>query len=594
MKQEGHGSATELESLRRRLSAAVIGAYEIGGIVGAGAAGAVFEARDRRHDRRVAIKVIREELADSAIAARFLREIRIIAGLQHPHILPLFDSGEADGLLYYVSPLIVGESLRQRVAREKQLPLLEVCHIVRQAAGALNHAHRMGIVHRDVKPDNILLAEGEAFVADFGIAKAALLSGDGSATSIGVAVGTPLYMSPEQVTAESDIDGRTDQYALACVAYEMLTGEPPFRGPNTRSIFARHMTASPPDARLLRPSVSGEAAAVLQRALGKTPGDRYSTILEFADMLETTLAGRHRSTPALSTPSRPTARAGRLVSKTCNRWAQVNAFDSFLRRSRRANPDWPQLYVMHGEEGDAHDSLLERLILTTLSRFAEEIGGLERGVVARVRTPWPDADDLESAQRDLAIALLREADPSYLGDDLSAQALARALATRPQRVVVIHHDIRVAHCRRFTPSLVQWYANEFWGTVDTRRLDQQIIVFIKMIYSSRRDRSPLSLVRRAFEPDPRRMQQEIETRLRASDFRCACMVFKELQPVTVDDVKEWLSSNAIYDSEQRRLELAESLFRDRPRKRMSEVEMALETIHRTFMSEQQFEFGSGT
>jgi serine/threonine protein kinase len=583
------------DPLRQQLIAAVSGSYEVGDLVGSGAMGAVYKARDRRHDRNVAIKIIRPELSSSMVAARFLREIRIVAGLQHPHILPLFDSGDADGLLFYVSPLVVGESLRQRLQRERQLPLLEVCHIVEQVAEALTYAHRAGIVHRDIKPDNILLTEGNAFVTDFGIAKATISSGESNATSSGMAVGTPLYMSPEQAAGESDVDSRTDQYALACMAFEMIAGEPPFTGTNPRMIIARHLSQAPPAIRALRSVVSEEAERVLNRALAKAPVDRFPSAMEFARALEDALAGSRSG--AVQTPTRPLAaapagfaHAGRLVSKTCNRWVQVNAFDSFLRTSRRASPGRPQLYLMHGEEGDAHDSLLERLIHTTLSRFAEEIGGIERGSVARLRTPWPDADDLESAKRDLAIALLRESDPSYLGDDLSSQALCASLDRRPQRVVVVHHDIRVLHWRRFTPDLAEWYANEFWGAVPSPRLGQQFIVFLKLIYPAQRPSRIATFL--GLTRDGRRLQRELQERLTAPGSPCACMVFKELQPLTVDDVKEWFSSNSIYDSEQRRLELAHSVFGNRAQRRMAEIESALEEIHRTFLSEQQLELGS--
>jgi serine/threonine protein kinase len=582
--------STPEDPLRRHLVEAISGAYEVGDLVGAGAMGAVYSARDRRHDRQVAIKIIRPELASAMVSARFLREIRIIAGLQHPHILPLFDSGEVDGLLFYVSPLIIGESLRQRIERERQLPLLEVCHIVAQVASALAHAHRVGIIHRDIKPDNILLAEGNAFVADFGIAKAALGSGESHGTSSGIAIGTPLYMSPEQASGESTIDGRSDQYALACMAFEMIAGEPPFSGTNARTIIARHISQPPPSIRQLRPAVSLEAERALNRALAKAPADRFDSIVAFAGALEQALAGARSG--AIQAAERPTGpvHAGRLVAKTCNRWAQVNAFDSFLRTTRRTSPGRPHLYLMHGEEGDAHDSLLDRLIHTTLSRFAEEIGGLERGTVTRLRTPWPDADDLESAKRDLAIALIRESDPAYLDDDLSARALCRALSRRAQRVILVHHDIRMLHWRRFTPDLVEWYANAFWGSVPEQRLDQQYVVFLKLIYPSAKPSWLTTLL--GLAQDGRRMQRELQTRLTSPGAKCACMVFKELQALTVDDVNEWFSSNGIYDSEQRRLELAQSIFRGRPERRMAEIEVALEEIHRTFLNEKQFELGS--
>lgn len=576
------------DSLRQHLVEALSGSYEVGERIGAGGMGAVYAARDRRHDRRVAIKIIRPELASSMVAARFLREIRIAANLQHPHIVPLFDSGDAGGLLYYVAPLIAGESLRQRLEREKQLPLLEVCHVVRHVAAALMHAHRAGVVHRDIKPDNILIAEGEAFVTDFGIAKATIASGDATGTSSGVAIGTPLYMSPEQASGESDVDGRSDQYSLACVAYEMIGGEPPFTGNSSRVILARHMTQTAASVRVMRPTVSEELDSVLQRALAKSAVDRYPSVTQFAEAFEAALGGSKATivAPVHRTP----AHAGRLVSKTCDRWAQVNAFDSFLRTSRREMPGTPQLYLMHGEEGDAHDSLLERLVHTTLSRFAEEIGGLERGTVVRLRTPWPESDDIESARRDLRIALLRESDPSYLGDDLSARAFCESLANRPQRLVVVHHDIRPVHWRRFTADLVDWYANEFWGSVRSAPSEQQFVVFLKFIYPSEKPSRLSSML--GLGLDGRRLMRELQSRLQRSGARVAGMVFKELQPLTIDDVREWFSNNGIYDSEQRRLELAQVLFRDRAHRRMADVEAALEEIHRAFLSEQHLELGS--
>jgi serine/threonine protein kinase len=584
-------STGETGELSAQLTRALAQSYEVGDLIGAGAMGAVFAARDRRHGRTVAIKVIRPVFASSMVATRFLREIRIAAGLHHPHIVPLFDSGEADGLLYYVSPLVVGESLRHRIDRERQLPLLDVCHIIRQVASALTHAHRASIVHRDVKPDNILLSEGNAFVADFGIAKASSEADESSGgTTAGMVVGTPLYMSPEQASGESTVDARTDQYALACVAFEMLSGVPPFPGTSSRTILAKHISQRPPGVRALRSAVSEEADRVLQRGLAKSSADRFESAVEFAEALERALAGKSSIASVATSGPSVRAHAGRLVSKTCDRWAQVNEFDSFLRKSRAASPGTPQIYLLPGEEGDAHDSLLERLIHTTLSRFAEEIGGVERGSVGRLRTPWPDSDDLESARRDLTIALLREADPSYLGDDLSSQSLVSTLSRRPQSVIVLHHDLRARHLKRFTPDLVEWYVKEYWGALQSARSGQQFVVFLKLIYPPRRQFSVGALL--GLVSDGRRMYRELQERLTRPGLGSACLVFKELQPLTIDDVSEWFSSNGIVDSERRRMELAQSIFQGQAHRSMADVEAALEEIHRNFLSEQHLEFGS--
>jgi serine/threonine protein kinase len=582
------------DQARQQLITAVSSSYDVAGRVGAGGMGSVYEARDRRHGRRVAIKIIHPELAASVSSARFLLEIQIAARLQHPHILPLFDSGEADGLLYYVTPFVAGESLRQRLTRERQLPLLDVCRITRQVASALTYAHREGVIHRDIKPDNILIVEGEAVVADFGIAKAAAASGESGVTSMGLAVGTPAYMSPEQATADASIDGRADQYSLACVVFEMLAGQPPFVG-NSAQVISRQVVEPPPPVRSIRSSVTSAAEAVVHRGLAKIASERFETALEFAEALDSALSGSRSPQTTAAVARRPRgqpAHLGRLVSKTCNRWAQVNGFDSFLRTNRKANPGKPQVFLVHGEEGDAHDSLLDRLVATTLSRFAEDIGGGERGGVTRLRTTWPDTDDLELARRDLAISLFRDADPHYLGDDLSARELSGALSKRLQRVVLVHHDIRPIHWQVFTPDLVDWYVNEFWGSLDTARVEQQFVVFLKLIYPAGRP----SALRRVLDglagrPDGRRIQRDLEARLTAAS-RCACMVFRELQPVTIGDVQEWFSSNGIYESEQRRRELAEGIFRTAQSRRMADVEAALEQIHQAYLSEHQFELGS--
>jgi Tol biopolymer transport system component len=253
--------------------------------LGHGGMATVYLARDLKHDRYVAVKVLRPDLAAVLGAERFLREIRLTAQLQHPHILSLLDSGEAAGLLFYVMPYIEGESLRERLAREGQLPIEEALGITRAVAGALDYAHQRGVIHRDIKPENILLYQGEPMVADFGVALAAASAGRERLTETGLSLGTPAYMSPEQASAAPKLDGRSDQYSLACVLFEMLAGEPPYTGPTAQAIIAKRFSEPIPHLGTLRPVPPGVEAAV-SRALAKSPADRFSTAGEFVAALE--------------------------------------------------------------------------------------------------------------------------------------------------------------------------------------------------------------------------------------------------------------------------------------------------------------------
>ncbi len=266
--------------------------YAVEREVGAGGMATVYVAEDRKHGRRVAIKVLRPELAVTLGAERFLREIEIAARLQHPHILPLYDSGSADGLLFYVMPFVEGESLAVRLAREGPLPLRDACRIAAEVAGALDYAHRQGFIHRDIKPGNILLSEGHAVVADFGIARALSAAAGTGSTLGGVAVGTPAYMSPEQASAETDeIDGRTDIYALGCVLFEMLTGKPPFQGADYKAILAQVLTTKVPSVSESRPEVPPVLEQAIVQALAKEPEERYATASEFREALERPITG---------------------------------------------------------------------------------------------------------------------------------------------------------------------------------------------------------------------------------------------------------------------------------------------------------------
>ncbi len=271
--------------------------YRLDREIGAGGMATVYLAHDLRHDRRVAVKVLRPELMAVVGADRFLAEIRTTANLQHPHILGLIDSGMVDGTAFYVMPFVDGESLRDRLVRDRQLPIDDAVRIVREVALALDYAHRQGVVHRDITPENILLQDGQAMVADFGIALAASTAVDGRMTETGMSLGTPQYMSPEQAMGEREITARSDLYSLGCVLYELLTGEPPFSGPTAQAIVAKVMASTPEPVTTLRRTVPPHVAAAIDVALEKVPADRFKTALDFAAALAGTGPGVPRRAP---------------------------------------------------------------------------------------------------------------------------------------------------------------------------------------------------------------------------------------------------------------------------------------------------------
>src|SRR5687767_1972394 len=276
-----------------RLRAAVADRYRIEEEIGHGGMAAVYLAEDLKHARKVAIKVlVPSGVTQSYEPQRFLREIRIAAGLSHPQILPVHDSGEFDGLLYFVMPYAGCETLRDRLRSEGSLPIDAALRITRAVGAALGYAHRLNVLHRDIKPENILLQEGEPVVADFGVATAISAAGGENIyiTDRGFAVGTPAYMSPEQASAERDLDVRSDLYSLACVLFEMLTGQPPFAGSGARATMARHAIEPPPSIRALRPTVPLAVELALQRALAKAPEDRFADMAEFCEALVTPTA----------------------------------------------------------------------------------------------------------------------------------------------------------------------------------------------------------------------------------------------------------------------------------------------------------------
>ena len=294
-----------LSDLPRALAAAISDRYRIERELGRGGMATVYLADDLKHGRKVALKVMHPEMAARIGPDRFLREIEIVARLSHPHILPLFDSGAEAGQFYYVMPYVTGESLRVRIERERHLPMEDALRLAREIAGALGHAHAQGLVHRDVKPENVLLSDGIALVADFGIAR--VTSPDSgrdtqvstqAVTSLGLTLGTPLYMAPEQATGEGTLDGRADQYSLACVLYELLTGQPPFVAPSAAALLLKHAKDPVPPLRGTRPDLPEALERALEKALAKAPGDRHASMARFAEALALAATGARTPTPA--------------------------------------------------------------------------------------------------------------------------------------------------------------------------------------------------------------------------------------------------------------------------------------------------------
>jgi eukaryotic-like serine/threonine-protein kinase len=332
-----------------RLKSAIADHYQIERELGHGAMATVYLARDVRLNREVAIKVLLPELGFVLGPERFRREIELATKMSHPHILPIYDSGEAAGELYYVMPYVAGESLRARLLRERQLSLDEALRIAAEVASALDHSHRHGIIHRDIKPENILLEDGQALVADFGIARAVSAVGEGKLTSTGVSLGTPAYMSPEQGMADPNLDGRTDIYSLGCVLYEMLAGSPPFTGRTTQALIARHSLDAVPSLSIVRQTIPEDVEDVVMCALAKVPADRFATAGDFANALNACRQGgtvsirRTRGTRARAKPKKwgviALAVALGIVGITGAAWAgKAFVWDTWRRSAANIGP----------------------------------------------------------------------------------------------------------------------------------------------------------------------------------------------------------------------------------------------------------------
>jgi serine/threonine protein kinase len=374
------------------------GRYEIEREIGRGGMATVYLARDVRHSRRVALKVLNPDLGAVLGAERFLAEIRVTANLQHPNLLPLFDSGEVDGHLFYVMPYVEGESLRHKLDQEKQLPVGEAVRIGVAVADALDYAHRHGVIHRDLKPENILLHEGQPLVADFGIALAISNAGGARITQTGLSLGTPQYMSPEQATGERAVDARSDIYSLAAVLYEALAGEPPHMGGTVQAIVAKVLTETPASVRVRRPTVPEHVADAIARSLEKVPADRWATARDFATALQGTpgtLSTVYQS--GSTTAQLPASRAARgatgLVSRRSWIWATASV--------ALAGISW----YASGARNDKGPPLPKTPVVVMMdSHHPQRVYD-----PATLRAGGMNADDLTELLRDQPLVLIKEA-----------------------------------------------------------------------------------------------------------------------------------------------------------------------------------------
>ena len=432
-----------------RLTTALADRYRIERELGAGGMATVYLADDVKHRRKVAIKVLSPDLAATLGAERFLREIETTANLRHPHILPLYDSGEAGGFLFYVMPLVEGESLRGRLEREKQLPLDEALAIAREVADALGYAHARGIVHRDVKPENILLEGGHAVVADFGIAKAVSAAGAERLTQTGMSIGTPMYMSPEQAAGEKDLDGRSDLYSLGCVLYEMLGGQPPFTGPTAEAVARQHMVVEAAPITNLRPTVPAEVAGALARTLAKNPADRFNPAAQFVQALSIVSAGATPKAAAVRrSPIRLVLIAACVVAVIAGAGLGGRAL---LRRGSAGKIDRIAVLPMDNQTGDSGQAFfadgMTRELIGVLTDAGVRVLG-HRAVAAYRNTTLPASQIARQLGVDAIVtaAVIKAGDVVQVAVELTdpktgENLWARTFSRPAAEVVSLQHDV---------------------------------------------------------------------------------------------------------------------------------------------------------
>ena len=560
--------------------------YQISKLLGSGGMGTVYLALEESLDRRVALKVM-----TPGAQARFLREARTMASVEHPNIVRVYSVGRArDGRDVLAMELVEGETLAERIRRRGCLEVGESLSLTRQVVEALAAAWERGVVHRDIKPSNLFVDSRDRIrVGDFGLARPFEPTDGGELTRDGELLGTPAYLSPEQARGES-VDFRTDIYSLGVVLFEMLDGDPPFDAQSPMELIVQHIRDPLPVLRIQGRGARARLEGVQDLLRWMTEKDRllrpgsYEELLAAVDDI---LAERTEPGPGRRRDGDEIL-VGRLVAKRCDRLRQMMAFARHFRENRMKRPGRPLVYLVHGEEGHGHDALVERFVHEHVARSLDQNPAGGGGGVMTRRLSWPRGASPAELRGYLVTDLFTELDPSYSGIDASAPALVRRERLSLFSAVIVQHEIRTSQLDPRSLELMDWYVNQFWSSVQTDSSIPQFLVFLQIIYSRPRRRGlwrrfvPIDgLTRRASE-------RRIRSILEPQPDKTPRLILSELGPITLDHVKEWFSLHNVLDSDMERRQRAEKLFTTRGGEAidglpMDDVEHALSHIHAEFL-----------
>lgn len=538
------------------------GRYQLESELGQGGMATVWTAQDLKHGRKVAVKVIKQQGLERQFAARFLREVEIAARLNHPHILPLFDSGTESDTLYYVMPVVSGGSLREEIVITGRFPIPRAVSLVRQMVTGLAHAHRNNVVHRDLKPENVLIHDGIPLLADFGVAT---LKGCDSLTAPGVILGTPDYMSPEQVSGQYDLDHRSDIYAIGCILYELVVGHPPFQAGNLEGVLFQHIQTNPAPASSARGDVPESLDRLLMACLSKKPDDRPQSCEQLLELLEV----EPERKPVWAT-GEPFVK-GRIVSSLCNRWRQIADVDTFFS-THDPMRGGPKAVVVVGDELAGHASFIERLIETRVRPVLD--ADSNRNHLTRMSVPWPGIDcDFSIQKRDLKASLIRELDSAGPYGVADVEEAIRSSGLQRNVLLVAEHEIRLSSVAAGLLELVGWYLRDIWGRVGDN--GPRILIVLNIVVVSRPGRwhrllSPVSKTVSSCTRAIEKLSMTIQ--------ECPTLVVEPLGEVTRSDVSDWMNRHGILDNEFDRVEQLKRMFGPREAQPMVAIEKSLREL----------------